>query len=48
MFEIKMSQGTKAGKSGILPKEKVTKKIAEIRGSNLWALNRQSWCVFQR
>jgi glutamate synthase domain-containing protein 2 len=31
MFEIKMSQGAKPGKGGILPKEKVTKAIAEVR-----------------
>ena len=32
MFEIKLSQGAKPGKGGILPAEKVTAKIAEIRG----------------
>lgn len=32
MFEIKMSQGAKPGKGGILPGEKVTKEIAAIRG----------------
>ncbi len=32
MFEIKMSQGAKPGKGGILPGDKVTKEIAEIRG----------------
>ncbi|MEM7059005.1 MAG: FMN-binding glutamate synthase family protein [Pseudomonadota bacterium] len=32
MFEIKMSQGAKPGKGGILPAGKVTPKIAEIRG----------------
>jgi len=32
MFEIKMSQGAKPGKGGILPGGKVTKEIAEIRG----------------
>jgi glutamate synthase domain-containing protein 2 len=32
MFEIKMSQGAKPGKGGILPKEKVTALIADIRG----------------
>lgn len=31
MFEIKMSQGAKPGKGGILPKEKITKTIAEVR-----------------
>ncbi|WP_339668850.1 FMN-binding glutamate synthase family protein [Dasania marina] len=31
MFEIKMSQGAKPGKGGILPKEKVTKVIAAVR-----------------
>jgi glutamate synthase domain-containing protein 2 len=32
MFEIKMSQGAKPGKGGILPGGKVTKQIAKIRG----------------
>lgn len=32
MFELKMSQGAKPGKGGILPGIKVTAKIAEIRG----------------
>ena len=32
MFEIKLSQGAKPGKGGILPGGKVTPKIAEIRG----------------
>ncbi len=32
MFEVKMAQGAKPGKGGILPAEKVTKRIAEIRG----------------
>jgi glutamate synthase domain-containing protein 2 len=32
MFEIKMSQGAKPGKGGILPGSKVTKEIATIRG----------------
>lgn len=32
MFEIKLSQGAKPGKGGILPGEKVSKDIAEIRG----------------
>lgn len=32
MFEIKMSQGAKPGKGGILPGIKVTKEIADIRG----------------
>ena len=31
MFEIKMSQGAKPGKGGILPGEKVTEEIAAIR-----------------
>ncbi len=31
MIEIKLSQGAKPGKGGILPAEKVTKEIAEIR-----------------
>lgn len=32
MFEIKLSQGAKPGKGGILPAVKVTKEIANIRG----------------
>lgn len=32
MFEIKLSQGAKPGKGGILPAEKVTEEIAKIRG----------------
>ncbi len=32
MFEIKMSQGAKPGKGGILPAIKVTEEIAKIRG----------------
>lgn len=32
MFEIKMSQGAKPGKGGILPGAKVTPEIAQIRG----------------
>jgi len=32
MFEIKMSQGAKPGKGGILPAEKVTETIAKVRG----------------
>ncbi|WP_432697159.1 FMN-binding glutamate synthase family protein [Marinobacterium sp. YM272] len=32
MFEIKLSQGAKPGKGGILPGDKVNKEIAEIRG----------------
>ena len=32
MFEIKLSQGAKPGKGGMLPGEKVTKEIAAIRG----------------
>ena len=32
MFEVKMSQGAKPGKGGILPGGKVTKEIAKIRG----------------
>ncbi|WP_261833369.1 FMN-binding glutamate synthase family protein [Vibrio ishigakensis] len=32
MFEIKMSQGAKPGKGGILPGRKVTAEIAQIRG----------------
>lgn len=32
MFEIKMSQGAKPGKGGILPAGKVTPEIAKIRG----------------
>ncbi|MDA8791847.1 FMN-binding glutamate synthase family protein [Bacteriovoracaceae bacterium] len=32
MIEIKLSQGAKPGHGGILPAEKVTKEVAEIRG----------------
>ncbi|WP_017930946.1 FMN-binding glutamate synthase family protein [Robiginitomaculum antarcticum] len=32
MLELKLSQGAKPGKGGILPAEKVTAEIAEIRG----------------
>ena len=32
MFELKLSQGAKPGKGGILPAEKVTEEIASIRG----------------
>lgn len=32
MIELKLSQGAKPGKGGILPAEKVTKEIAKIRG----------------
>jgi len=32
MFEIKLSQGAKPGKGGILPAEKVTEEISKIRG----------------
>ena len=32
MFEIKLSQGAKPGKGGILPGKKVTREIAAIRG----------------
>jgi glutamate synthase domain-containing protein 2 len=32
MLEVKLSQGAKPGKGGILPASKVTPKIAEIRG----------------
>ncbi|MBL4750333.1 MAG: FMN-binding glutamate synthase family protein [Amylibacter sp.] len=32
MFELKLAQGAKPGKGGILPAAKVTKEIADIRG----------------
>jgi glutamate synthase domain-containing protein 2 len=32
MFELKLSQGAKPGKGGILPAVKVTREIAKIRG----------------
>ena len=32
MFELKLSQGAKPGKGGILPAEKVTEEIAKVRG----------------
>jgi glutamate synthase domain-containing protein 2 len=34
MFEIKLSQGAKPGKGGILPAEKVSAEVAMIRGIN--------------
>ena len=35
MFELKLAQGAKPGKGGILPGNKVTPEIAEIRGIDL-------------
>ncbi len=32
MIEVKLSQGAKPGKGGILPKEKIDKEISELRG----------------
>ena len=32
MFEVKISQGAKPGKGGVLPKEKITPEIAKARG----------------
>ncbi len=32
MFELKLAQGAKPGKGGILPGEKVSREVAEIRG----------------
>jgi glutamate synthase domain-containing protein 2 len=32
MFELKLSQGAKPGKGGILPAEKVSREVAQIRG----------------
>ncbi|MEM7198476.1 MAG: FMN-binding glutamate synthase family protein, partial [Pseudomonadota bacterium] len=32
MFELKLAQGAKPGKGGILPADKVSKEVAEIRG----------------
>jgi glutamate synthase domain-containing protein 2 len=32
MIEIKLSQGAKSGKGGIMPKEKISKEISELRG----------------
>lgn len=32
MIEVKFSQGAKPGKGGLLPKEKITKEISELRG----------------
>lgn len=32
MIEVKLSQGAKPGKGGILPKEKITEEISELRG----------------
>ena len=35
MIEIKFSQGAKPGKGGLLPKEKITEEIAELRGVHM-------------
>jgi glutamate synthase domain-containing protein 2 len=35
MFELKLAQGAKPGKGGILPAEKITPEIAQIRGIQL-------------
>lgn len=32
MIEVKLSQGAKPGKGGLLPKEKITQEISELRG----------------
>lgn len=32
MIEVKLSQGAKPGKGGLLPKEKISKEISELRG----------------
>jgi len=32
MIEVKFSQGAKPGKGGLLPKEKITKEISDLRG----------------
>ncbi|MCF6227051.1 MAG: FMN-binding glutamate synthase family protein [Planctomycetes bacterium] len=34
LIEIKLSQGAKPGKGGLLPKEKITDEIAELRGGS--------------
>ena len=36
MFEVKLAQGAKPGKGGILPGNKVTPEIAAIRGITVW------------
>ena len=35
MIEVKMSQGAKPGKGGLLPKEKISEEIAELRGVHM-------------
>ena len=35
MFKLKLAQGAKPGKGGILPVEKVTEEVAKIRGLNV-------------
>ncbi|MCY4333742.1 MAG: FMN-binding glutamate synthase family protein [Litoreibacter sp.] len=37
MFELKLAQGAKPGKGGILPAAKITREIAEIRGIEVGA-----------
>ena len=36
MIEIKLSQGAKPGKGGLLPKEKITEEISQLRGVPIW------------
>ena len=49
MVEIKFSQGGKPGKGGLLPKEKITEEIAELRnvpmGKDLYSPPRHEECV---
>ncbi len=49
MVEIKFSQGGKPGKGGLLPKEKITEEIAELRnipmGKDLFSPPRHKECV---
>ncbi|MEM6960151.1 MAG: FMN-binding glutamate synthase family protein [Myxococcota bacterium] len=37
MIEVKFSQGAKPGKGGLLPKEKISREIAELRGVSMGA-----------
>ena len=49
-IEIKLSQGAKPGKGGVLPKSKITKEIAGIRGIPLGQdviSPCRSYCIYQ-
>ena len=50
-IEVKLSQGAKPGKGGVLPGAKITQEIADIRGVEVGKdvlITSQSFCLFQR